>query len=219
MESHQVPQSQEATGKTVEEAIDLAVMALGVGREEVEVEVLSEGKQGFLGIRSEPARVKATIIPPAHRAAQFAMEVVTSILRGTGVAVRATLRSAHDPQVGGPVIDIQGEDSGLLIGRRGETMRALQFLVNLIVNKKTDDSIRVMVDVESYRARREKAISDMALKVADRVASSGRTIALEPMSPAERRVVHLTLANNARVRTESVGSGTSRKVTIIPKRG
>jgi spoIIIJ-associated protein len=147
------------------------------------------------------------------------MEVVTGILRGTGAAVSATLRSAHDPQVGGPVIDIQGEDSGLLIGRRGETMRALQFLVNLIVNKKTDESIRVMVDVESYRARREKVISDMALKVAERVISSGRTIALEPMSPAERRVVHLTLANNSRVHTESVGSGTSRKVTIIPKRG
>ena len=194
-------------------------MALGVGRGEVEVEVLSEGKQGFLGIGSEPARVRVTRIAPAHRAAQLAMEVVTSILRGTGVAVSATLRSAHDPQVGGPIIDIQGEDSGLLIGRRGETMRALQLLVNLIVNKKADDSIRVIVDVESYRARREKAISEMALKVAERVISSGRTIALEPMSPAERRVVHLTLANNPKVRTESVGSGTSRKVTIIPKRG
>jgi spoIIIJ-associated protein len=98
-------------------------------------------------------------------------------------------------------------------------MRALQFLVSLMVNRKTDEQVRVMVDVESYRARREKAIRDMALRVADKVISTGRSIALEPMSPSERRVVHMALADNPRVSTESIGSGNSRKVTIIPQRG
>ena len=219
MESPQEQESQEARGKTVEEAIDLALMGLGVGREEVEVEILSEGKPGFLGIRSEPARVRVRRIQPAHKAAHLAMEVVSHILRATGVATTATLKSAHDPQVDGPVIDIQGDDSGLLIGRRGETMRALQFLVSLMVNRQMDEQVRVLVDVESYRARREKAIHDMALRVAERVASTDRSIALEPMPPSERRVVHMALASNPRVVTESVGGGNSRKVTIIPKRG
>ena len=219
MESQQEQESQEARGKTVEEAIDLALMGLGVGREEVEVEILSEGKPGFLGIRSEPARVRVRRIQPAHKAAHLAMEVVSHILRATGVATTATLKSAHDPQVDGPVIDIQGDDSGLLIGRRGETMRALQFLVSLMVNRQMDEQVRVLVDVESYRARREKAIHAMALRVAERVASTDRSIALEPMPPSERRVVHMALASNPRVVTESVGGGNSRKVTIIPKRG
>ncbi len=219
MESPQEKESQEATAKTVEEAIDLALMGLGVGREEVEVEILSEGKPGFLGIGSEPARVRVRRIQPTNKAASLAMETVSHILRSAGVATTATLRSAYDPNAGGPVIDIQGEDSGLLIGRRGETMRALQFLVSLMVNRKTDERVRVMVDVESYRARREKAVHDMALRVAGKVISTDRSIALEPMSPSERRVVHMALADNPRVSTESIGSGDSRKVTIIPQRG
>jgi spoIIIJ-associated protein len=193
-------------------------MGLGVGREDVEVEVLNEGKPGFLGIGSEPARVRLRRIDTANKAASLAMSIVTRVIDAMGVSTTATLRSAHDPQSGGPVIDIQGDDSGLLIGRRGETMRALQFLVNLMVNKELEEQVRVIVDVESYRARREKALHDMALRVAEKVASSGRSIALEPMPPSERRVVHMALANNPRVSTESVGAGNSRKVTIIPQR-
>jgi len=128
MESPQEKECQEAAGKTVEEAVDLALMGLGVGREEVEVKILSEGKPGFLGIGSEPARVRVRRIEPTNKAASMAMEIVSHILRSAGVATTATLRSAHDPDAGGPIIDIQGEDSGLLIGRRGETMRALNSL-------------------------------------------------------------------------------------------
>lgn len=217
METQQ--ESQEARGKTVEEAIQLALMGLGVAREEVEVEVLNEAKAGFLGIGHEPARVRVRLIPPAQRAAHLAMQVVARLLKASGAATTATLRSALDPQTGGPVIDIQGDDSGLLIGRRGETMRALQFLVNLMVNRHLEEPVRVIVDVESYRQRRHKTIHDMALRVADKVSSSGRAISLEPMPPAERRVVHLALANHPRVTTESMGMGNARKVNISPKRG
>ncbi len=131
----------------------------------------------------------------------------------------ATLRSAHSPDSGGPVIDIAGEDSGLLIGRRGETLRALQFLVNLAVrNRLNGEDVRVILDVERYRERRHNSLHEMALRVADRVASSGRAISLEPMPAAERRVIHMALADHPRVSTESAGFGESRQVTVAPKK-
>ena len=131
----------------------------------------------------------------------------------------ATLRSAHSPDSGGPVIDITGDDSGLLIGRRGETLRALQFLVNLAVrNSLGGEGVRVILDVERYRERRHNSLHEMALRVADRVANTGRAISLEPMPAAERRVIHMALADHPGVRTESTGFGESRQVTVAPKK-
>ena len=148
----------------------------------------------------------------------MAMDVVNKILAGAGVKTLTTLRSAHDSQAGGPVIDITGDDSGLLIGRRGETLRALQYLVNLVVkNNIPEENLRVILDIERYRERRENSLSEMALRVADKVMSSGRSISLEPMSAAERRVIHLALADHPRVSTHSSGIGESRKVTITPR--
>ncbi|MDP3064610.1 MAG: RNA-binding cell elongation regulator Jag/EloR, partial [Chloroflexota bacterium] len=204
--------------KTVEEAVEVALMDLGVGREEVEVEVLSRGKTGFLGIGSEPARVRVKRILPSQGVATRSMEVVTKLLRAMNAETTATLRSAEDPKTGGPVIDIQGDDSGLLIGRRGETLRSLQFLVNLMVNKDTASPTRVVLDVEKYKERRYKALEEMALRVAEKVAATGRPITLEPMAPAERRVVHLALADHPRVTTESLGEGSDRRVTIHPRK-
>ena len=130
----------------------------------------------------------------------------------------ATLRSAHSPDSGGPVIDITGDDSGLLIGRRGETLRALQFLVNLAVrNSLGGEGVRVILDVERYRERRHNSLHEMALRVADRVANTGRAISLEPMPAAERRVIHMALADHPGVSTESTGFGDSRQVTVAPK--
>jgi spoIIIJ-associated protein len=118
--------------------------------------------------------------------------------------------------VGGPIIDLTGEDSGLLIGRRGQTLQALQFVVNMIARKELGQSVRVVLDVEHYRQRREESLRDMASKVASRVAQTGRSITLEPMSAADRRMVHVALADYPGVRTESVGLGEDRKVTIFP---
>lgn len=147
------------------------------------------------------------------------MEVVNHILSGTGVRTVTTLKSAYDPQVDGPSIDITGEDSGLLIGRRGETLRALQFLVNLIVRQRLKEQAqRVVLDIEGYRERRYSSLHDMALRVAEKVAGTGRAVSLEPMPAAERRVIHLALADHPRVSTESTGMGESRKVTIAPKK-
>ncbi len=146
------------------------------------------------------------------------MSVVNKILAATGAHTVTTLKSAHDPDAGGPSIDITGEDSGLLIGRRGETLRALQFLVNLIVrNSLKEDAVRVVLDIERYKERRNNSLMDMAQRVADKVAGTGRAVSLEPMSAAERRVVHMALAEHPRVSTESTGMGDSRKVVITPK--
>ena len=158
-------------------------------------------------------------LPASEGTASLAMTVVNKILSGTGVQTLTTLRSGFDPESGGPVIDISGDDSGLLIGRRGETLRALQFLVNLVVKKSVgDQQIRVVLDIERYRERRNNSLHDMALKVADKVSSTGRSLSLEAMPPAERRVIHMALADHPQVSTESSGFGEDRKVTISPKK-
>ena len=206
------------SGKTVEEAIEVALKELDANREGVEVEILSRGKPGFLGIGSEPARVRVKKILSSQGAASLAIDVVNKILAGAGVKTLTTLRNAQDSQTGGPVIDITGDDSGLLIGRRGETLRALQYIVNLVVkNNLPEENLRVVLDIERYRERRHNSLSEMALRVADKVASTGRSISLEPMTAAERRVIHLALADHPRVNTQSSGMGEGRKVTVIPR--
>ena len=204
------------TGRTVEEAIELALKELDADRDEAEVEVLSRGKSGFLGIGAELAQVRVTRIATGGNAAAIATEALSKILQAAKVNVSRTLRAAHDPDVGGPIIDLSGEDSGLLIGRRGQTLQSLQFLVNLIVRKRFGDEVRVVLDVEGYRQRRENSLKDMASKVASRVVQSSRSITLEPMPPADRRIVHTTLAEHPGVTTQSMGEGDNRKVTIMP---
>ena len=218
----------EMSARTVEEAIELALKELDVDRDEAEVEILSRGKAGFLGIGAELARVRVTPLgggaPAAvaeggeQSAAALASAAVGRILQAAGVNVTRTLRSSHDPDSGGPVIDLAGEDSGLLIGRRGQTLQALQFLVTLIVRKELGEDVRVVLDVENYRQRRENSLRDMAAKVASRVAQTNRSITLEPMSPADRRIIHTSLSQHPGVRTESAGEGENRKVTIMPRR-
>ncbi len=206
----------EISAKTVEEALEVALKELDANREEVEVNIISPGKAGFLGLGAEPARVSVRKLPPSADIATSAMIVLNRILTATRTKTVATLRSANDPQSGGPVIEIEGEDSGLLIGRRGETLRSLQFLVNVIVNHNRTEKARVSLDVEQYRARREKVLQEMALRIASRVVATGRSIPLEPMTPAERRIIHITLADHSGVVTESTGFGSARKVTIVP---
>ena len=218
----------EMSARTVEEAIELALKELDVDRDEAEVEILSRGKAGFLGIGAELARVRVSPqgggAPAAvaeggeQSAAALASAAVGRILQAAGVNVTRTLRSSHDPDSGGPVIDLAGEDSGLLIGRRGQTLQALQFLVTLIVRKELGEDVRVVLDVENYRQRRENSLRDMAAKVASRVAQTNRSITLEPMSPADRRIIHTSLSQHPGVRTESAGEGENRKVTIMPRR-
>ncbi len=215
------PNSLEVNARSVEEAIELGLRQLDAGRGEVEVEVLSLGKSGFLGFGSEMARVRVTRLPASGSLAQTAKGVVDRILKGMAVDAISTIGKSPSDAPDTPFIEITGDDSGLLIGRRGETLRALQFIVNLMLNRQAGDAAggRVLLDVEQYRQRRNRVLRDLALRVADRVAREGRTVTLEPMPPAERRAIHVALADHPRVETSSVGDGDQRKVSVIPHQG
>ncbi len=138
--------------------------------------------------------------------------VVDNLLRTMKVSVQASSRPQETDQKDTVQLDIEGEDSGLLIGRRGETLRALQFIVNLLVSQRSEG--RVVLDVEGYRERRYDALRILASRVAERVIATGRSVTLEPMAANERRVVHIALADHPEVSTESTGLGEGRKITV-----
>ena len=202
------------TAKTVEEAIELGLRELDVDRAEAEIDVISRGKAGILGIGSEPARVRVTRIDTPSDVVKTTSEVIDNIISLLGVDVVSTLTQVEREDLGGPVFEIEGDDAGLLIGRRGETLKALQFLVKYLVSQKLDANVNILVDVEGYQDRRYQSLMSMARRVAQRVADSGRPITLEPMPPNERRIVHIVLADHHRVTTESTGSGSSRQVVV-----
>lgn len=209
----------EANGKTVEEAIELALKQLDARREEAEIEVLSHGKAGIFGFGSEPARVRATLLE-AGGLVQSAKAIVDDLLRAMGVSAVSMISKPPADSPDTQLIEITGEDSGLLIGRRGETLRVMQFMMNLLLSRNPDQPEgRVMLDVEQYRHRRTQVLKGLALRVADRVAGSGRAFTLEPMSAAERRAIHVALTDHPRVVTQSVGEGEDRKVMVMPRTG
>lgn len=202
------------TAKTVEEAIELGLRELDVDRAEAEIDVISRGKAGILGIGSEPARVRVTRIDTPSDVVKTTSEVIDNIISLLGVDVVSTLTQVEREDLGGPVFEIEGDDAGLLIGRRGDTLKALQFLVKYLVSQKLDANVNILVDVEGYQDRRYQSLMSMARRVAQRVADSGRPITLEPMPPNERRIVHIALADHHRVTTESTGTGSSRQVVV-----
>lgn len=216
----------EASGKSVEEAIERALRDLGVTREQVEVEILSEGRGGILGFGAEPARVRVTPRAsaggPGGADTEAALEVLRELLRLMGIEATVSARAPETPGDGvgmaKAVLDVNGEDLGILIGRRGETLAALQYTVNLIVGRKFDGQSVFSVDVEGYRRRREQTLRRLALRMAERVKETGRPVTLEPMPAHERRIVHLALAQDPKVVTASLGEGENRKVSISLKR-
>ena len=206
----------EMTAKTADEAIEIALKELDAERQDVEIDVVSHGKSGILGIGAEPAKVRVTVLEKTSDVVQVATEILEDIVDLTGAEVTVNLRHAHRDDVGGPVFDIDGDDAGLLIGRRGETLRSLQFLTTFIASRLIEDRVSIFVDVAGYQERRYDSLRDLAQKVARRVVSSGRPITLEPMPPNERRIVHIALADNPDVETGSTGSGDGRRVVVEP---
>lgn len=205
----------ETSAKTKEEAIEIALKELDADREEVEIDVVSLGKAGILGIGSEPARVKVTLLEQTSDIVRVASDVLSQIISKLGVSVVTSLKHAEKEGLGGPAFEIEGDDSGLLIGRRGETLRALQFLVKVVVGRQLQTRANLSVDVEGYQERRYQALANLAQKVAQRVISSGRSVTLEPMPPDERRIVHITLAELSGVVSESMGAGDGRQVVVM----
>ena len=206
----------ETTGRTVEEAIEIALEQLGAERDQVEVDVISQGKGGILGFGAEPARVRVMLTAPLSSLPALSKLILDNLLRNMKVEASTSIRPSDMEEDGTVEIEVEGEDSGLLIGRRGETLRALQYVTNLLVGRRAEG--RVVLDVEGYRERRYAALRTLAARVAERVASTGQSVTLEPMAANERRVIHLALANNPRVATESTGIGEGRKITVSPSR-
>lgn len=206
----------EMAAGTPEEAVEIALKELDVERKDVEIDVLSKGKSGILGIGGEPARVRITLIGQSDDQVRATSDVLENLISKMGVSAVVNLKSAHSEEVGGPVFDIDGDDSGLLIGRRGETLRALQFLVGLLASHDLGTKVNLFVDVAGYQERRYNSLNSMAQRVAQRVVATGQSIPLEPMPPNERRVVHIALANNPNVITRSTGEGDGRQITVEP---
>jgi len=207
----------EMTAKTVEEAIEIALKELEADRGEVEIDVVSRGKSGILGIGGEPACVRVTLIDEPTDVIKATKEVLENIISKLGVSATTSLKRANQDDLDGPIFEIEGDDSGLLIGRRGETLKSLQFLVKFIVNKRLAARCNLMVDVEGYQERRYQTLMNLAQRVAQRVINSGRPTTLEPMPPDERRIVHLALSDHPNVTTESVGVGQDRQVVVSYK--
>ena len=213
------------TGKTVEDAIGIALRELDVDRGEVEIDVISRGKAGVFGLGSEPAKVKVSkVVLSSSKEAdsssdviRVARETIDELISLMDVDVMCNLRQAESEEVGGPLFEIEGDDSGLLIGRKGETLRSLQFMVRFLASRKMGERANLSVDVEGYDDRRRQSLSSLANRVAQRVVKTGRSIELEPMNPRERRLVHITLSENGDVYTESSGTGEGRRVVISPR--
>lgn len=158
---------------------------------------------------------------PIARELQVARETVRELISLMGLEARVFSRwgQVDDPDEPRPiVVDVMGDDLSLLIGRRGESLAALQYITRLIVGKELGDYAPIIVDVEGYRARREKQLRHLARRMADQAVERGRTMTLEPMTPAERRIIHIELRDHKNVYTESIGEGDQRKVTIILRR-
>ncbi len=207
----------ERTAKTPEEAIELALKELDVERSEVEIDVVSRGKSGILGIGGEDAKVRVTLLEAAPDVVRVTTEILQELIERMGVSVVVTLKNAEREDVGGPVFDVDGDDSGLLIGRRGETLRAFQSIVTFLASQRLEDRVNLVVDVAGYQERRRESLTNLANRVAQRVASTGRPITLEPMPPGERRIIHLALAENSNVTTSSTGFDDNRQVVVGPR--
>ena len=206
----------EISARTVEEAIEIALKELDVDRSDVEVDVVSRGKSGILGIGSEPAVVRVSAIESAPDSVMVASSVIQTLIDHLDADVVLTLKQVHNDDLDGPIFEIEGDDAGLLIGRKGETLKTLQFLVRYVVSHKLDERVNLMIDVEGYQQRRHQSLENMARRVARRVSDTGRSITLEPMPANERRIVHLALSDHPGVTTESTGFGDSRQVTVEP---
>lgn len=218
--------SLETSGRTVEEAIEKALETLNVSREKVEVTVVKEGKHGILGLGAEEAIVRVEPLAGAPENPEnmddMAREVLETLLARMGVAASVDCQTkppaeGDEKAVEVITLDVTGDDLGILIGRRGQTLSSLQYVVRLILAHQTQARVPIVIDVEGYKQRRYEALQALAQRMAEQVKTRGRPFTLEPMLAYERRIIHLALADDPDVTTESVGEGESRKVVIMPR--
>ena len=245
--------SVEAEGRTVEEAIAVVLKQLQVGREQVEIEILSQATKGFLGIGGKKARVRATLraplparimrpepeptgqregvrsvtVPPAgaveeeetalpsKEMGEKACAMLKEIIRL--MRIDATLSFAI--QEGEAVITLSGASASILIGHRGQTLDAVEYLLNRMVTRSEEGEAHLVLDAEGYRERRRKSLESLALRLGERAKRRHKTVTLSPLSPRDRRIIHLALQGDPLVTTRSTGRGYFRRLSIVPEEG
>jgi spoIIIJ-associated protein len=219
-------ESLEVSAKTVEEAIERGLQQLGLTRDQVETVVLNKGKSGFLGMGAEEAVVRLTPLHAAREESNLpaaAKAALEEILKRMNLNAHVELRSdvqqdETESDIPPIALEVDGEGLGILIGRRGETLAALQYILRLIVAHQQKARVPLTVDVEGYKQRRYGSLRELALRLAQKAVSTRQSMTLEPMPADERRIVHLALSVNPDVVTQSVGEGELRKVVIMPRK-
>jgi spoIIIJ-associated protein len=238
--------SLEVIADSVDEAVEQGLSQLGLPKERVNLEIVDPGSRGFLGIGGRQARVRLTVRQEGEPAVEpEAVAPAASAQPGEGAAapaggdelldttsaivhtllskmkVEAKVTTAYgvpgDDGEAPVLVDIRGDDLSVLVGRRSETLNALQYIAGLIVSKQAGHYVQLVVDVEGFRTRREKQLRQLARRMAEQAVSTGKRQVLEPMSAADRRVIHIELRDDESVTTESIGADPNRKVTIVPR--
>ena len=201
------------TAKTVEEAKEKAALELGVAVENIEFEVLEEGKRGFLGIGATDAKVSATY---TLGGADIALAFIEQVVKDMELNLVVAKKEGNNDDI---LITVDGEGAGLLIGHHGETLDSLQYLANLAANKKIKgekhDYVKITLDIEGYRAKREETLRALARRMAAKVVKYKKSVMLEPMNPYERRIIHSEVQHVEGVSTNSIGSENNRRVVMF----
>ena len=203
----------EVTGKTVEDARTEALIKLGTTSDQIEVEILEKGSSGFLGIGSKPAVIRVR--------RKFTMEdcvrdFLTQVFDAMDLTVDISVEVEEDNHTVN--VELKGDEMGVLIGKRGQTLDSLQYLTSLALNRHTDEYVKVKLDTEDYRKRRKETLENLAKNIAYKVKRTKRPVSLEPMNPFERRVIHSTLQNDKYVSTHSEGEEPHSHVVVTLKK-
>jgi len=203
----------EQQGKTMDEAIEEGLKKLGVSKEKAKIEIICEGKKGLFGfIGGVPAKVKLTLI---HDSGEIAVQVLNEIIKLMNIKGSVNSRETD----GKLILDIVSGDAHFLIGKNGQTIDALQYLINIMMKKSCRQKKEIVLDIAQYRTKMDDNIIQLAVKAAAHVINTGKDVVLDPMNSHERQLIHVTLQNHRRVSTKSIGDGESRKVVIFLKQG
>ncbi len=203
----------EVSGKTIDDAITAACQKLTITSDRLEYEVVDEGSNGFLGFNAKPAVIKAKEKSSIEDKAKLFLDDVFAAMN---LVVNITIKTNEEDK--SLDIDLAGNEMGVLIGKRGQTLDSLQYLTSLVVNKESDDYVRVKVDTENYRERRKETLENLAKNISFKVKRTKRSVSLEPMNPYERRIIHSSLQGDKFVTTISEGEEPFRRVVIKLKK-
>ncbi len=203
----------EFSAKTVDEAITEAAIKLGTTSDNLDYEVIEDGSNGFLGIGKKPAIIKAK---KKDTIEDKAKEFLDKVFGAMNMAVNVDIKLIEEEKT--MEINLSGDEMGLLIGKRGQTIDSLQYLVSLVVNKESKDYLRVKIDTENYRERRKKTLEELAKNIAYKVKRTKRAVSLEPMNPYERRIIHSALQDDKYVTTKSEGEEPYRHIIVLLKK-